>query len=189
MAIVSISSKTLPTALIIHGWNDNPGQGWLGWIGRELQGRGYTVHAPHMRIDERPLLVRWSEQVRPFTQELIDNSIIVAHSLGCFIALRELEAISLPNPVGTVILVSGFYDAPNESASKFFSPEPDWEHIRSQASRFICVASSDDSIVTPDRTRRLAHKLDAELVMLADKGHFLGSRGMETLPELLDFIG
>lgn len=188
MAIESRARNTSPVALIVHGWNDNPEEGWLGWLSERLAVQGYEVRAPHLSTQERPLLRRWHEQIRPLAADLDEHSLIVAHSLGCFIVLRLLESLDLPRPIGKVVLVSGFYDAPNESARKFFSPEPNWAHIRSQAKKTVCIASGDDTIVTPDRSRRLAHKLDAELVMLSEKGHFLGSRGMPTFPELLDIL-
>lgn len=187
--MATVTLDTPPIALIIHGWNDDPAKGWLGWLNAQLTERGYDVSAPHLQIGQRPLLKRWNNQIRPLANKLSQQSIVVAHSLGCFLTLRMLEAISLDDPVDKVILVSGFYDAPNDTASKFFAPEPDWIHIKEQARKFICIYSNDDTIVTPDRTRRLSHKLDAELIMLADKGHFLGSRGLETLPEILEFIG
>lgn len=175
-------------ALIIHGWNDDPTAGWLGWLNVQLGKRGYQVRAPHLDNRERPLLKRWRAQLSPLMQDLNERSIIVAHSLGCFIVLRLLESISMTSPIGQVVLVSGFYDAPGEAVTRFFEPEPNWPHIRQQAKRFTCVYSDNDAIVTPDRTHRLVHKLDAEIVMLADKGHFLGSKGMKTLPEILELI-
>lgn len=186
--MATVTLDTPPIALIIHGWNYDPARGWLGWLNAQLTERGYDVRSPHLQIGERPLLKRWNNQIGPLANELSQQSIVVAHSLGCFLTLRMLEAISLDDPVDKVILVSGFYDAPNDTASKFFAPEPDWIHIKEQARKFICIYSNDDTIVTPDRTRRLSHKLDAELMMLADKGHFLGSRGLKTLPEILEFI-
>jgi predicted alpha/beta hydrolase family esterase len=186
--VATIVLDAPPIALIIHGWNDDPASGWLDWLNAQLMERGYDVRAPHLQIGQRSLLRRWNNQIRPFANELNQQSIVVAHSLGCFLTLRMLEAISLDDPINQVILVSGFYDAPNDAASKFFTPEPDWTRIKEQAQKFICIYSNDDTIVTPDRTRRLSHKLDAELIMLADKGHFLGSRGLETLPEILEFI-
>lgn len=187
MAIETASTKPA-RALIIHGWNDNPSEGWLGWLTDYLQAEGYEVCAPHMKTDVRPLLQRWNEQVARGAEGLGGNDIIIAHSLGCFLALRLLEGGFIKEPIRKVLLVSGFFDAPNDSASKFFEPEPNWQSIRTLSAEFICIGSSDDAIVTPDRTRRLAHKLDAKLIMFADKGHFLGSRGMATFPEILELI-
>jgi len=187
VAIETIATKPAK-ALIIHGWNDDPSGGWLGWLAGCLQAEGYEVRAPHMKTDVRPLMQRWNEQVASVAEGLGSDDIIIAHSLGCFLALRLLEGGQIKEPIRKVLLVSGFYDAPNDSASKFFEPEPNWQSIRTLGNEFICVGSSDDAIVTPDRTRRLAHKLDAKLIMFADKGHFLGSRGMATFSEILDLI-
>ncbi len=176
------------TALILHGWNDDPNAGWLGWLQAELGRRGFHLFVPVFSTEARPLLPQWQAQLDKYAPELNEGSLIVAHSLGAFLALRLLEALPTYCAVGAVVLVSGFYDAPNPSARRWFEPEPDWQKLQAKAARYICVYSDDDTIVTPDRTRRLAHKLSAELVCLPGHGHFLGSRGLNQLPELIELL-
>lgn len=177
-----------PLALIIHGWNDDPTLGWMGWLTKRLERVGYQVVAPHLLTEARPLLETWTQQLLPYASQLDDRSIIISHSLGTFLTLRLLE--SLPKDVCTraVFFVSGFYDAPDARASHWFEPEPDWSVIREKTQESVCIYSDDDRIVTPDRTRRLAHKLGAELVCFPGNGHFLGSRGMDQFPELLHLL-
>ena len=182
------NKQTLPTVLIVHGWNDDLHTGWLNWLTGELRRRDYQVYAPHLRIQDRPLLEKWYQQLRPPAEDLGDKSVIIAHSLGCFVVLRLLESMRLLNPVHRIIFISGFFDAPSQSVSEFFTPEPDWQKIRTQAREFICIASSDDTIVAVDRTRRLADKLGASIITLEGRGHFLGSKGMKIFPEILELI-
>lgn len=177
-----------PHALIIHGWNDDPTKGWLGWLSHKLQAGGYQVEAPHLLVEDRPLLPSWEAQLKAATARLGQDSLIVAHSLGTFLTLRLLEGLPATQRVGTIVLVSGFYDSPDARASRWFSPEPNWSLIKARAERFICIYSDDDHIVTPDRTRRLAHQLGGELICISSYGHFLGSRGIATVPELLELL-
>lgn len=179
---------TSPAALVLHGWKDDPTKGWLGWLQVQLAKRGYLVRAPHLKTDQPSILQSWYAQIIPLMQDLDDRSLIIAHSLGCFIALRMLETMKVAKPLSCVVLVSGFYDAPNPAVVRFFTPEPDWSHIRTQARKFICIYSNDDTIVTPDRTHRLADKLDARLIEFTNRGHFLSSDGMDSWPEMLEFI-
>ncbi len=177
-------------ALIIHGWKDDPSSGWLGWIGRELEAAGYSIQAPRFEVAEKPILPTWLATLESATTWLEggEQTLIIGHSLGCFLALRMLEMYDFSRPVGGLYLVSGFYDAPRPEASRWFSPEPNWSLIRSRTSERVCIYSDDDTIVTPDRTRRLAHKLQARLLCVVGQGHFLGSQGMNDLPELLESL-
>lgn len=177
-----------PTALLIHGWNDNATKGWFGWLGEKLRAAGYRVQAPHFSTEDRPLLPSWQAQLAAEAQHLDADSLIVAHSLGTFLTLRLLEQLPHSQTVGTVILISGFATAPDDRESKWFEPEPDWDAIRPRAHRFICIYSDDDHMVSPDRSRRLAHKLGAELLCMPGYGHFLRGQGLHEFPELLDLL-
>lgn len=186
--MTSATQPTHPTVVLVHGWDDDPAQGWLAWLETELKHHDYSVVAPHFKTQPKLNLVRWMEQLHTATAGLPEDSIIVAHSLGCWLSLRLLESWPHEHPIRGLICVSGFADAPNDRATSYFQPAPDWRHITSVVKRRVCIYSDNDHIVTPDRTRRLAHQLDAELICLPDQGHFLGSRGMDTFPELLSLI-
>lgn len=179
--------RNKPTALIVHGWRDDPHIGWLGWIAEQLEVRGYKVLAPRMDSGAKPLLKSWQETLIDLAKDLDDQSIIIAHSLGCFLTLRALEEIDSIR-LKQVLLVSGFYDSPHKATQRFFEPEPMWSKIRIKAQNFICIYSDDDKVVSPNRTRRLSDKLSARLVLFPGRGHFLGSRGMSTFPELLELV-
>lgn len=117
-----------------------------------------------------------------------EESLVIGHSLGSYLSLRLVEMTPLRRPLKGLVLVSGFYDAPNPQATNFFSPVPDWKLIQARSSRRICIYSDNDTIVTPDRSRRLAHALSAELICLPGLGHFLGLKGLHELPELWEIL-
>jgi len=188
--VVEVAAAGTRRALIIHGWKDDPSSGWLGWLGHELENAGYSVRAPRFEVAERPLLPTWLATLESATTWLDggEQTLIIGHSLGCFLALRMLEMYDFGRPVGGLYLVSGFYDAPRPEAGHWFSPEPNWSLVRSRTKQRVCIYSDDDTIVTPDRTRRLAHKLQAKLLCVVGQGHFLGSQGMNDFPELLESL-
>lgn len=186
--MTSKSTKSASTVVLVHGWDDDPAAGWLAWLSQQLQAQGHEVIAPHFKTQPKLNLVRWMQQLHEAASQLPPNSIFVGHSLGCWLTLRLLESLPSQQPVKALFCVSGFADAPNDRATSYFQPEPDWEHIRALVTKRICIYSDNDRIVTPERSRRLAHRLDAELICLPGQGHFLGSRGMDSFPELLELI-
>lgn len=185
---MAIAAQNKPIALLVHGWNDDPTLGWFGWLHDELVGLGYDVRAPRFAANVPHRLEVWKADLNRVTGDLDGRSIIVAHSLGCWLTLRMFEARESGEAVRGVYLVSGFYDAPRPEAKQYFEPEPLWDTIRPQAQQWTTIYSDDDQIVTPDRTRRLAHHLGARIECIPGHGHFLGSRGMNAFPELLDLM-
>lgn len=176
-------------AIVLHGWDDDPNSGWLGWLQSELRDRGYDVLAPHFpAIRKREDIVVWQQQMDELGGQIRHHALIIGHSLGCWQALRAVEHLPGSVVADQVVLVAGFYDAPDKRAREFFSPEPKWSVLQAKASKWVCLYSDDDEIVTPKRTIMLAEKLDAKLVALHGFGHFLGSRGMHTFPELLEYL-
>ncbi|MCC7543648.1 alpha/beta hydrolase [bacterium] len=176
-------------ALIMHGWDDDPSRGWVGWLGDQLRVRGYDVLAPHFpTIRRRSDIGAWHEALKEVRYEMQDDAVAVGHSLGCWQILRMLELPGEKVRLRTAVLVSGFYDASDPRAHDFFRPEPDWGLLKSTVDHWICILSRDDQIVAPDRTRALAGKLSAELVELEGHGHFLGSKGMYEFPEILEYV-
>ena len=185
---MGLKSDNRSTVLLVHGWDDDPTAGWLGWLARELQAQGFGVVAPVFETKPKPSLVRWARQLNSQAKYLDHDSIIIGHSLGCWLAMRLLESMPTDNAVAKLILVAGFADSPNSRSSKYFQPAPDWDKLRMMAKQRLCIYSDDDKLVSPARTRQLAHVLDGELICFPEHGHFLGSRGMTTFPELLDLI-
>ena len=186
---MEVSQKVGARYIILHGWDDDPSAGWLGWLQEQLRARGAEVYAPQFpAVRKREGIRPWQLALDRLIAEILPGDVIIAHSLGCWQALRALEHCQIEGKVREVILVAGFYDAPDERASAFFLPEPNWSILKARVERWVCILSRDDTIVTPDRTRALASKLQAQCVELDGFGHFLGSRGMQVFPELLSLI-
>lgn len=176
-------------AIVLHGWDDDPNSGWLGWLQFQLRDRGYDVLAPLFpAIRKRADIVVWQQHMDKLGAQIRPHALIVAHSLGCWQALRAVEHLPSGVVLDKVVLVAGFYDTPDRRASEFFSPEPNWSVLRGNVMQWVCMYSDDDEVVAPERTLKLAQKLEADLVALRGFGHFLGSRGMQIFPKLLEYL-
>jgi len=189
MAVSSATEAPARHALILHGWNDDPWSGWLGWLGAELRQSGWETHVPVFVTPEgRPDRVAWTEELAKLQPYLQPSTIVIAHSLGCWLAMLLLGQATITTSIAATYLVAGFYDAPRPQARRFFSPEPDWQQLAAACPEWHCFSSQDDWLVVPERTARLAERLSAQLHTYPNYGHFLGSKGMATFPELLALI-
>ncbi len=173
---------------MIHGWADVPDAGWLGWLAEKLSAQGFSVAAPHLLPNGMGSIDGWLKELTPLLLAMSEPKTIVAHSLGCWLAMRLLAEAEPGLKIDRLILVSGFTTLGGERAKHFLGSMPDWGLVRSHCRQIICLYSDDDTIVTPDRTKRLARFLSAELICMPSHGHFLGSRGMNEFPELLNLM-
>jgi len=174
--------------IIIHGWADNPTRGWISWLVQELANLHYLAIAPKMPNPIRPNLKRWITKLNQIIGDNLTDTILVGHSLGCFVLLRFLEQKNLTGKLDKLILVSGFIQPKNSAYQKYFLPEPDFNLIQSRAKQIYGLYSNNDNLVLPSQTKQLANKLSAKLLLDKDKGHFLASHGINKLPKLLHLI-
>ena len=119
-----------------------------------------------------------------------ENSIVVAHSLGCLAVLRHLRSLPDPWRLGTLVLVSGFVDhlPALPELDTFIGDGCDVEGISEHVDRLTIIRSDADPYVPPGHTDRLAGLLGAATMVVPGAGHFLASDGVVSLPEVLDAI-
>jgi predicted alpha/beta hydrolase family esterase len=64
----------------------------------------------------------------------------------------------------------------------------DWDKVKQNAARRICIYAEDDDKVEPARTKELARLIDAELINDPGRGHFAGLHGCSELPSVLESV-
>lgn len=89
-------------AFIIHGWSGSPGEGWLPWLGRELEQRDFSVVRPAMPSTDAPKINAWVEHLRDIVGFVDAHTYFVGHSIGCQTILRYLETLPRDSRVGGV---------------------------------------------------------------------------------------
>ncbi|MDV5140288.1 MULTISPECIES: RBBP9/YdeN family alpha/beta hydrolase [Yersiniaceae] len=176
-----MASKRL---FIVHGFMAGPDHHWFGWLKKEAELLGMTVHIPAMPDPMAPDETAWLSALQAAVGEPDGDTWFVGHSLGCITILRYLDQQPPGRPAGGVIMVSGFSDAvPALPELEAFTRAPlDAAQLIRHIPQRIVVASLNDEIVPPALTLRLSQQLNAPFYGLPESGHFLDRDGFSELP-------
>lgn len=181
-------SMTSRAAFIFHGTGSDPSRHWFPWLKRKLEEHGYEVFVPKFPTLEGQNLENWLEVFEEYEDQIDENTVLIGHSTGAVFILDLLDLKDFK--IEAAFLISGFigslgleeYDPLNES---FAERDFNWDSIRESCGEFHIFHSEDDPYVPPEKARELEEKLDAELFMKKDAGHFNTDSGYTEFPELL----
>lgn len=187
-------------ALIVHGYESNPGRNWFGWLRGKLEADGYEVALPALPNPDDPRLGAWLDALAAaFPPEAFGpETLVVGHSLGCVTALRYLLRVDPPRPVAGVLLAAGFWQPLSAASSAglgeddvrridgFVGTSLDFERLRRLARAFVVVSAEDDPIVPHELSRNLATSLGARFVSLPHGGHLMEEDGLTEFPLAYD---
>lgn len=181
---------TRQRATIIHGYAATPADHWFGWLAAQLDARGIPTAVPALPNPDAPDPDRWLAAVAASVGTPDQDSVLVAHSLGCITALRHLCSLARPWRLGALVLVSGFVDAlPALPTLDAYIGKPlDLTEIRNHVDRLTLIRSDADPYVPPSHTDRLADLLGTSTQVIPGAGHFLASDGVTSLPAALAAI-
>ncbi|MGC4944522.1 RBBP9/YdeN family alpha/beta hydrolase [Kribbella sp. DT2] len=177
-------------ASIIHGYGASPDDHWFGWLAGQLDARGIPASIPLLPNPLGPDPAQWAEVVSADVGTPDENSIVVAHSLGCLTVLRHLRSLTTPWRLGTLVLVSGFVDhlPALPELDTFVADGCDTDGLGNHVDRLTIIRSDADPYVPPAHTDHLAGLLRTSAQVVPGAGHFLASDGVTSLPEVLDAI-
>lgn len=178
----------MKNALILHGTQANSQSNWLPWLKKELKKKGYKTWLPDLPSPNLPNLKAYNEFILANKDwEFNSESVIVGHSSGAIAILAMLNELPDDVVLNKCILVSYFEkNSPGgewEPNRELFDYNFDFEKIKSQAKKFIIIHSDNDLYAPLEGAEKLAVKLDAELVIKKDQGHF----NLEKSPEYKKF--
>ena len=179
------------TVYIVHGYMASPTDHWFEWLKAKVEGEGGTTRIVPMPDSMAPDAQAWLETLEREATTLDANTFFVAHSLGCIATLRFLSR-HRDARIGGLIAISGFEQKlPNIPELDAFMAERDYDPatVREVAPQRTVIAAQNDEIVSADLSRDLAASLDAECIVLADGGHFLGSDGFDSFPLVWEELG
>ncbi|MCO7051781.1 alpha/beta hydrolase [Proteus terrae] len=176
---------------IIHGYTASPEDNWFPWLKEKLEALGCDVAVPTMPESNSPEPKRWQQQLTDANIKLDKDTILIGHSLGCITLLRFLSEQSSENvKIGGYILVSGFdrkQDTLPELNSHIYE-QLDYNKLIKISDKRVSVISSNDWVVDPQASKDLANRLQTEIIIEDNAGHFLDREGYTELPILLDIF-
>ncbi len=184
------SFTTLQNAFIFHGYAAEPNDHWFGWLAQQLDTVNIRAVVPALPDSLSPDAPLWQDTVRTAVGEPSEDTVMIAHSLGCLAVLRHLASLTGAWRIGSLVLVAGFLDPLPvlPELDSFIGSGCDVTGLREHIDRVIVIRSDNDALVPPAHTDRLAGLLGVETVVVPGAGHFLAADGHSTLPAAYDAI-
>ena len=153
----------MKNAILLHGSGETPESCWLPAIKKFLENQGYDVWAPQLPGSETPDL----KTQLPFVLEngeFTSDTILIAHSAGCALALSVLENIKIS--IRKAILVAGYARPLSEEHDHILQEVYDWNKIKNNVEKIIFINSDNDPWGCNDKEGEYMQKnLGGELIV------------------------
>ncbi len=171
---------------IIHGSYGSPQENWFPWLKKELSKLGHKVLVPQFPIpptDKQDSsygghkLSEWIETLNDYSRYIDNETIFIAHSRGCVFTYHYLAKIK--QSISATFLVAPWinflwYPKNNKKIDSFHRVPFDWKKIK-KGSRYFEVYQSTNDDTPVSEGEEIAKKLDANLVVVKNAGHFSAS--------------
>lgn len=143
-----------------------------------------------MPTPQTPKLDEWLNQLAQAAKDMDSDTYFVAHSLGCITLLRFLLRQTSSQPIGGLVLVSGFAQSlPTLPILDEFVEKPlDYDQLIQLASRRTGIAAKDDPIVPYAFSKELMEHIEGDFFEVDKGGHFLEGDGFTALPIVFDVL-
>jgi peptidase E/predicted alpha/beta hydrolase family esterase len=161
-------------AIILHGTSGNSQNNWLPWLKKKLEAKGWQVWTPNLPDSDQPNMKKYLSYLHanlPF--KIDENTTLIGHSSGSVAALGLLQSLPIITKIKRVILVSAFHtDLGWDKLQNLFNIPLDYNQIKTKAKQFIFIHSDNDPYVNLKEAQFLAKKLNGELRLIKNQGHF-----------------
>lgn len=138
---------TSPHVLILHGWQGSGPEHWQTWLAGRLAARGLDVRYPELPDCDTPCPDRWGIALHEELAALGHDGerVVVCHSLGCVLWLREARRVRPEHRADRVLLVAP--PCPGEHVAElagFFPTDARPDEVRGAADRTRLVCAEND---------------------------------------------
>lgn len=164
--------------VIAHCWGGTPEDCWYFSAKKEIEARGFEVIVPEFPDTENPQMEKWVVKLAEAVGEPHENisheyTFLIGHSLGTVAILRYLETLPEGQKIGGAILVAPYvYNLGFKELENFFRTPFGYEKIKSRCVKFFGIFSDNDPYVPIDQAEVLKEKLDMEILVKHNAGHF-----------------
>jgi len=162
-----------------------PQQVWRDRLPEEL-GDNYRIFIPEMPNRANAHFEEWKIWFEKMTQYLIDDVILIGHSLGALFLAKYLSENTFPHRIKATILISAPYDDEGlEPPLGDFAMDRPLDGLATQGGDIYLVHAEDDPIVPFAHAKKYLEQLpSAHLVDLKTGKHFI----QPEFPELVELI-
>ncbi len=181
---------------LIHGLSSSPGDAWFPWFKSELVARNIDVHRLHMPNPHAAIPEEWITFLGHRLTTPPEQTVLVAHSLGCLAVLRYAVALQAGTVFHGVILVGGWLLPPVWPSGEEWPARTSWLEAppnlgaaRCHFARRVAVLSDNDPYVPFASTALLYRQaFGAKVVKEHGAGHFTRRDGVSKVPSVLQTL-
>lgn len=175
--------------LILHGWQGSGEGHWQPWLAGRLRTAGHHVQFPQLPDCDTPCPDRWGGAFRSELGRLAarrdDERVVVAHSLGCVLWLREAANVAESRRVDRVALVAPpGPGAEIEELARFYPTGAEREAVAAAAGQTRLVCSDDDPYCPGGAAQVWGEPLGLEVDLVPGGGHLNIDAGYGPWPEM-----
>ena len=181
--------------ILVHRWEGNPNNCWFPWLKKELEKMKFKVTALKMPNPEEPKIKEWVEFMQKNIKNVDQETYFVGHSIGCQTIMRYLETLDGKTKIGGLIFVAGFFNLPNleteeerEIAKSWLETKINTDKIKLMTNHIVAIFSDNDPFVPLEDTKLFKKRLNAEIIIKKNKGHFSDDAGIIKLPVVIEQI-
>jgi predicted alpha/beta hydrolase family esterase len=185
-----------PRVLILHGWQGSGPGHWQTWLAEQLRDAGTGVLYPELPACDTPCPDRWGAALHPQLAALAalpgdGERVVVCHSLGCVLWLREARRVAPAHRVDRVALVAP--PCPGSRVpelAQFYPSGAEREHVEAAArGATILVCSDDDPYCPrPGAAHHWGTPLGLEAEVLPGTGHLNADAGFGPWPAMAEWV-
>ena len=176
--------------LIIHGFQATSQSHWFQWLKNNIQQLNYVCDIVELTDSAQPIQSKWHHDLSEAMSELDQETIVIAHSLGCISVLDYLSNfLDDKNKIKAFIGVSGFVEklkALPELNEFIQNCHLNDAKLRLNIKQRYVMFSNNDHYVPAPHTIKLGQILNAQMFEIKNAGHFLESDGFSEFPQLWD---
>lgn len=177
------------TVFVVHGYRSAPENHWFPWLAQKIQSVGATCEIVHLEDADTPNYAVWKECLHMQISPLDENSIVIAHSLGCLSSLDFLSEALKTKKIKAIFLIAPFkalLPALPELNEFIQQAKIDEFVIHTAIQKRFVFLSNNDPYVAAQLSIRLGQAIHAQLVEVPSAGHFMQDNGFTEFPQLWD---
>ncbi|AZN64995.1 RBBP9/YdeN family alpha/beta hydrolase [Acinetobacter johnsonii] len=167
---------------IVHGYQASPNDHWFPWLSQKLS--QMDLHAEVKRLvlphSDAPHFEEWQQALALQMTTLDENTIIIAHSLGCLATLHYLSSKLRERRIKAILCIAGFKAALTtlpELSGFIAQAKLDSGILHSHIASRVVMFSNNDPYVPPPLALTFGHFLSAEVLEVKRAGHFMRENG------------
>ena len=186
-----MSHNSKNSVFILHCENADPEQHWYAWLEQQLKSEEVAVERILLADADHPEAEVWQACLEAQLKGMNEHSIVVAHGLSCVAVARFLAKRLKQHALKAGIFIAGFHDPILKHPE--FNSLLEHSHfesglLRANIQRRLVFFSSNDPIIPVPLTFKFSHLLNAQLVEVAQAGHFRTEDGFSEFPQLFQVV-